>query len=269
MKILFLPIFVVHFISQCGAFFVVPDHIRSIVFTKSSLQAKDVNSQVEEYKNAATSILSNFMSSDSDMSSDEDPLQGIDFNEAKFPKVPIQVLAQILDYELYAKEWFVTGLVAPKYFADEFEFQDPDVKLSGIENYARAVNKLFDQETSRAKIISVVVNEETDGRDIITVTWRLSGKVNIGTGGGLSIKPYVCYTDLKIDEEEGLIIFQEDRFDIPQWDILLSAFFPFLIGKVTKPPAPDIVRKDIPVMPNISTYTSRVGIFDGIFSLFN
>lgn len=35
-------------------------------------------------------------------------------------------------------------------------------------------------------------------------------------------------------------MFQEDRFDIPGWDILLSALFPFLIGKVTKDPAPEV-----------------------------
>lgn len=37
-----------------------------------------------------------------------------------------------------------------------------------------------------------------------------------------------------------MIVFQEDRFDIPGWDILLSALFPFLIGKVTKGPAPEV-----------------------------
>jgi len=40
--------------------------------------------------------------------------------------------------------------------------------------------------------------------------------------------------------DNGLICFQEDRFDIPGWDILLSALFPFLIGKVTAEPAPPV-----------------------------
>jgi len=57
----------------------------------------------------------------------------------------IETLAKVLDYELFNKEWFVTGNVNPIYFSDDFEFQDPDVKLSGIESYARGVNKLFDQ----------------------------------------------------------------------------------------------------------------------------
>lgn len=201
----------------------------------------------------------------------EDPLAKfeIDFDAAKFSKVPLDTLAKILDYELYNKEWFVTGNVNPIYFSDDFEFQDPDVKLTGIENYARGVNKLFDQETSRAQIMSVVVNEEKD--NTITVTWRLSGGVKIG--GGLAIKPYICYTDLKVDEDSGLVVFQEDEFDIPQWDILLSALFPFLIGKVTKPPAPEFDRDDIPVMPRVQNSSTSSGngggFFDSILTMFN
>lgn len=220
--------------------------------------------QKMEYKNVATSFLSNFMNngekattktSDSTSSSvseeEEDSntnpiLSKIDFKAPKISKVPIETLALILDAELYEKEWFVTGNVNPVYFDDTFEFQDPDVKLSGIEDYAKGVNKLFDQETSRAEIISTKVN--TDMENTITVTWRLSGKVNIGPG--LTIKPYICYTDFTVDSEgSGLITMQEDRFDIPQWDILLSALFPFLIGKVTSDPAPPVPVREVPQMP--------------------
>lgn len=73
--------------------------------------------------------------------------------------------------------------------------------------------------------------------DSITVTWRLSGSVKIGPG--LNIKPYLCITDFQLNDD-GLIAFQEDRFDIPSWDILLSSLFPFLIGKITAPPAPPV-----------------------------
>jgi hypothetical protein len=106
------------------------------------------------------------------------------------------------------------------------------------------VNKLFDQETSRAEIISVEVNKTIP--DVITVTWRLSGKVNIGPG--LKIKPYICYTDLRVNNV-GLVVFQEDKFDIPGWDILLSALFPFLIGKLTAPAAPPVEPRPVPTMP--------------------
>jgi len=134
---------------------------------------------------------------------------------------------------LNEKEWFVTGNIEPSIFDDEFEFQDPDVKLKGVESYARGVRKLFDQKNSRAEIISVEVNSLK--ADTITVTWRLSGSVNIGFG--LRIKPYIVYTDLRVSKKSGLIVFQEDRFSIPSYDILLSALLPSVTSKYLAPPA--------------------------------
>lgn len=236
-----------------------------IIDQKSSSTMEDT-----EYKNVATKLLSNFMSAntktsnsntnintETDTSVDTDPLSTIDFNAPKFnmKRSSIQQLADILDYELSESEWFVTGKVNPIYFSDNFQFQDPDVSLNGIEQYARGVNKLFDQETSRAQIISTVVSAD----NMITCTWRLSGKVKIGPG--LTIKPYIVYTDFTVNtDDDGLIVFQEDRFDIPQWDILLSALFPFLIGVITSPPAP-------PVEPRIIKVPGSTKVTSGNFFL--
>lgn len=201
---------------------------------------------IVEYRNVATQFLGNFMqdkdnvaassSTDSNTQEASDPLSDIDWNAPKLKPgtMDIETLAAVLDAELYEKEWFVTGRVNPIYFADSFRFEDPDVKLDGIEAYARGVYKLFDQQTSRAEVISTKVSTEApnnNNNNMITCTWRLSGKVSIGPAG-LTIKPYIVYTDFTVDPNTGLIILQQDRFDLPQWDILLSALFPFLIGKV-------------------------------------
>jgi hypothetical protein len=184
----------------------------------------------QQYRNVATEFLSNFMQSKEMTEEKADPLASVDFGAPKLvTRLPLVTLAAVLDYELYEKEWFVTGQVNPIYFADTFLFQDPDVTLEGIEAYARGVNTLF-ADNSRAEIIETVVNPAL-GDNVITCKWRLSGKVNIGPAG-LTIKPYIVYSDLTVDPETGLIVAQEDRFDIPQWDILLSSLFPFLIGKV-------------------------------------
>lgn len=135
------------------------------------------------------------------------------------------------------------------------------MKLTGIEEYARGVMKIFDQESSRAEIISCLVNDTLS--NTITVTWRLSGRVSIGPKG-LPIKPYICYTDFTVDEDSGLVVFQEDRFDIPGWDILLSALFPFLIGTVTKAPAGEVEPRVVK-MPVVGGAKKTGGIFDGLF----
>jgi hypothetical protein len=111
--------------------------------------------------------------------------------------------------------------VNPSYFSQDFEFQDPDVQVKGIEDYARGVYKIFDQSTSRAEIVSTLVNiaASTPDKQVITCTWRLSGNVNIAFG--LTIKPYIVYTDFVVDPKTSLIVFQEDRFGLPPWDILL------------------------------------------------
>jgi hypothetical protein len=186
--------------------------------------SKDDNgSTVEEYRNVATQVLSNFMQKDAmENAQTERQESPIDFAAPKIaPTTPLETLAAALDYELTEKEWFVTGNVNPSYFSPSFRFQDPDVKVESIEDYSKGVKKIFNQSTARAEILSVVVNEEASSPDkpIITIAWRLSGGVNIGFG--LDIKPYVVYTDFVIDPATSLIVFQEDRFDIPSWDILL------------------------------------------------
>lgn len=207
------------------AFHCSPPKVTNLPHSPSStfrhgLSLRDKPSNVEEYRNSITQVLSNFMQKDTMPT--VDPLSNIDFGSPKIPPTTsLETLAAALDYELIEKEWFVTGKVNPIYFSDEFEFQDPDVQLKGIEEYARGVLRLFDQKTSRAEIISTVVNTTTSTpeKPIITCTWRLSGNVNIGFG--LPIKPYIVYTDFVVDPQTSLIIFQEDRFDIPSWDILL------------------------------------------------
>jgi hypothetical protein len=175
---------------------------------------------VEEYRNPVTKVLSIFMQKDAMPTTD--PFADIDFQAPKIASTTsLKTLAAALDYELIEKEWFVTGKVNPSYFSQDFEFQDPDVQVKGIEDYARGVYKIFDQSTSRAEIVSTLVNIDasTPDKQVITCTWRLSGNVNIAFG--LTIKPYIVYTDFVVDPKTSLIVFQEDRFGLPSWDILL------------------------------------------------
>ena len=100
-------------------------HSGHIMFAaKSNDKNEEKMSSVDEYRNAPTAILSNFMKKETET---EDPLADIDFNVPKSPKLSLEDLAAVLDYELYNKEWFVSGRVNPIYFDDKFEFQDPDV----------------------------------------------------------------------------------------------------------------------------------------------
>ena len=113
-----------------------------------STSSSTTSSDVDEYRNPATAFLSNFMqqqtptkapeSSITTVAQDDDtstdPLANINFQSPKLQtNINIETLAKILDAELIDKEWFVTGKVNPVYFDEGFQFQDPDVKLTGVE----------------------------------------------------------------------------------------------------------------------------------------
>jgi Uncharacterized conserved protein (DUF2358) len=183
----------------------------------------------EEYRDPLTKVLGTFINKENL----DDNISKIDWKMSKRKKTSLQSLAKTLETELTKKEWFVNGNVDPSFFSDDFTFQDPDVKIKGIEEYARGVNKIFSQKNSRAEIVAVRENKEA--LNTLTVTWRLSGSVNLGFG--VTIKPFVVFTDFLVNPSDGLIVFQEDRFSLPGSDIVLSAFFPFLITKYLLPPA--------------------------------
>lgn len=195
-----------------------------------------LDSGVEEYVNPVTSFLGKFLPSAK--SSVPTIADSIDWQMKKRPRTSFERLASDLQKSLTEREWFVTGNVDPKFFDSDFKFQDPDVKVNGIEQYARGVNKLFDQKSTRGQIISCVVNSAIP--DTITVTWRLEGRVNLGPKG-VAIKAFICTSDLLVNPKTGLIIFQEDKFSIPGWDIILSAFVPWL--PFLAPSAPPVMTQ--------------------------
>lgn len=205
----------------------------------TSLFVKNQN-QEQEYRNPGTRLLGLFIKTEEKIVSPKQvDLNSIQWNKPKRRKSSLLSLSSALEKALKSTEWFVTGLVDPSFFSGDFRFQDPDVKLKGIENYARGVNKIFSQQDSRAEIVSVVPSLTTSNS--LTVTWRLSGSINVGPG--LKIKPFLVYTDFLVDPSSGLISFQEDRFSIPGYDIVLSSLFPFLVGlnlPWISPPCPDI-----------------------------
>ena len=191
----------------------------------------------EVYKNPVAAILGNFLPP-SNPSSSSSPSSGgiidkIDFSSSKRrKKTSLPKLASELSIALREREWFVTGNVAPSFFSEDFCFSDPDVKVKGIEVYARGVNKLFDQKVTRGQIISCVAVEEENK---IQVLWRLEGRVKIGNAG-LPIKAFLVNTSLFVNAE-GLINLQVDTFSIPGWDIFISSVLPWLKLPFLAPPA--------------------------------
>ena len=168
-------------------------------------------------------------------------LADIEWGAAKAPPLPVPEMARRIEAGLRQREWFVTGRVLPELFAeDDFVFRDPDVTVEGLRAYAEGVHRLFDQATARAEVVEVAYDPARAaeaGRDVVVVTWRLSGRVNLGPFRP-SLKPYVVRTDVHLRATDGLIVMQEDHFTIPSWDIGLSIVAPWL--PFLAPPAPPV-----------------------------
>jgi hypothetical protein len=193
-----------------------------------------------------------------------DPLFMIDFNMVKSRehRGSLSRLAQRLDDECAATEFLVTGHVNPSLYHPDFYYQDADVALESLEDYARSVHALFDQAVSRAEIVTTTVRTQ-DTPQTITCLWRCSGKANLLWG--VDIKAFHITTHWEICPTTGLICRQEDEYGLPQWDLLLSAVFPFLNGVVTAAPAPPVERAP-PTMSPWDAWVRKAGGFSSYFA---
>jgi len=107
------------------------------------------------------------------------------------------------------------------------------VSLTGIRNYAEGVARLFGDD-ARCEVIACAPRGED-----IAVDWRLSGSVRVGPGA--TIKPYVVHTTFRV--RDGLVVFQEDAFSIPGWQILLGVLLPGLPIPEPAPPVEELRRR--------------------------
>ena len=222
-----VAIFLVIYFTFCPAFRVL--RFQPPLTTQIRAKRGDIE---EKYFNPVAAALSNFISKEPEIIVDS--LDKINWNARKRKKTSLETLRKDLDKVVSRNQFFVTGMVEPSLYSNNFSFSDPDVAIKGIQEYARGVAKIFSAGTT-AELISSEVSDVTEG--IITITWRLEGRVNIGAG--LPIKGFVVYSDFCVGTD-GLIYFQKDRFSLSGIDILMSAFFPFLNGVVTAAPAPPV-----------------------------
>lgn len=206
----------------------IDDH-NSLVGTKLHAATRAVDPEIDNGTNPLRREL--------EVSRRPNPISEIDFDMPKSrERLSLARLAKRLDQELYESEWFVTGHVNPKYFHTDFYYEDADVVLNSLQEYANDVYTLFDQSCSRAEIVETKVSQER--AQTITCRWRCSGRANLLWG--IDIKPFMVETKFEVDKQTGLIAKQFDEYSLPRWDLLVSSFFPFLNGIVTAPPAPPV-----------------------------
>lgn len=185
------------------------------------------------YSDPVNKFLGNFLPTNKAATAE---ITGIDFEQPKLSGISIQKLRDLVAEGLSKAQWFVTGEVDPRLFADDFTFKDESVATTGIRSYAVGVRKLFDQQTAKAELIAV----EVASNNSMVVTWRLEGKVNLPFKP--RIKPYVVTTTFRVNSE-GLICSQHDEFSVPGWDLLLSTLLGPGFGAPPAPPVQELIAQ--------------------------
>lgn len=190
----------------------------------------------EEYKDAATKISSRLLTSSAES---EDALASVPWAAPKVTGLSTAEMAQRIDAGLRRECWFVTGRSRPELFADSFTFSDPQVSLTGIEDYSRGVRKFYQQGSAVGEIVCTAATAP----NTITVVWRNYGTVNIGPGFDLA--PYLVTTTLTTSGDgDGLIVKQEDAFEQNT-----AALLKYNLFKAKRPVPPPIDTVACPLPP--------------------
>jgi len=192
----------------------------------------------EEYKDAATKISSKLLTSAETAAESADALASVNWAAPKVTGLSTEEMAKRIDAGLRRECWFVTGRSMPELFADSFTFSDPQVSLTGIEEYSRGVRSFYKQGSALGEIVCTAATAP----DTITVVWRNYGTVNIGPGFDLA--PYIVTTTLKTSANNGgLIVKQEDAFEVNNAALIKYNLFK---GKRPAPPPIDTVACPLP-----------------------
>jgi hypothetical protein len=113
---------------------------------KSAVQETAASNEQEQdpaykYSDGVNQFLGNFLPSSKAARGE----LSVDFDAPKLSGLSLQELAQLVEQGLSKTQWFVTGEVDARLFADNFAFKDESVATTGIKAYATGVRKLFDQ----------------------------------------------------------------------------------------------------------------------------
>ena len=137
------------------------------------------------------------------------------------------------------KGYYITGKLSSKIYRDDCHFDgpDPDMPVTGLRKYLGAASQIFDRKKSFAKLIKLKIDEEAEeqientsregggkfGHGTIVAYWHLRGELRIP--GKPKIKPFTGWTKYHLDED-GLIAYHEEGWDISPLEAFAEAFLP-------------------------------------------
>ena len=122
-------------------------------FTAFGLLPSQVRAVDEEYKDLATKVTSKLLTSAETVAESKDALGAVDWGAPKVTGLSTEEMAKRVDAGLRRECWFVTGRSLPELFSNSFTFSDPQVSLTGIEEYSRGVRSFYKQGYAVGEIV--------------------------------------------------------------------------------------------------------------------
>jgi hypothetical protein len=154
-------------------------------------------------------------------------------SKSKSPNLSIQQLADIIrkDWrEDTLKGYYITGKLNTTIYRDDclFDGPDPDMPVRGLRKYINAASQLFEHQTSTATLKSL---EIVDDRTIM-VGWELEAVLHLPWHPKLPV--WTGSTTYHLDED-GLVYFHEDAWDMSVFQAFTETFFPSVASRIWKP----------------------------------
>ena len=128
-----------------------------------------------------------------------------------------------------AKGYYLTGRLNSTLYRDDclFDGPDPDMPVKGLRKYLSAASHLFERESSFAQLLELRTEEGGGhrGRGAVVARWRLGGTLMLPWRP--AVRPWTGTTRYHLDEE-GLIYFHEEEWDIAGAEAFVCTVFPKL-----------------------------------------
>jgi len=150
-------------------------------------------------------------------------------------------------YVDHNKGYYITGALNCAIYRDDclFDGPDPDMPVRGLRKYLSAASKLFDHKKSYADLLDLKIidisNEDGQRHNhhrhasksrtnkAIEATWEIGGVIMLPWKP--KVKPYTGKTIYHLDEN-GLVYFHEERWDISVWEAFMNVLFPDIANKI-------------------------------------
>lgn len=164
-------------------------------------------------------------------------LRNADGSVCKYKNLPIDEICTIIENDWSIKNnkgYYITGRLNSTIYRDDcfFDGPDPDMPVRGLRKYLAAASQLFEAKNSFAKLykIGIVGNEKGKfGHGVIESHWQLGGVLMLPWRP--KVKPWSGWTRYHLNED-GLIAFHEEGWDISVLEAFIGTLFPEIGDKI-------------------------------------